>query len=163
MHPPWFKLLKQWQDSHRFGLTVPFIYGALENWPGAPLGTDSCPEEKFTRMLRSIADGASDRTVIRLFTCGTVQDLTFAPVFEAPCFCAAINSSTGYPPTLWVQKDLLQDGQNTCEALASVLWARYSVVINEGRYSFQAGAFALFTDADLKLIQLAVARNDEDA
>ena len=105
--PAWLMLLNQWRDANHFGLTVPFIYGALDSWPGAPLGSDGGAEAKFARMLQSIAEGTTDGTIVRLFKCDTVRDLVFAPVFEVPSYCVPVAASQSKRASLYVQKDLI--------------------------------------------------------
>jgi hypothetical protein len=156
---PLIKLLLQWQDDGRFGLTVPFLYGALDSWPDAPLGTSVAPEAKFGRMLEIAANEAAG-TVIRLFHCPTVSDLTFALIPSVPDYCIPIRSSADTSSTLWVQKGLVIANAIDPPTLAVGIWDRYSHPIIEERYSRRGGAYLRFSESDLTFIQRAIARED---
>lgn len=161
MQPPWFKLLRRWQEANRFGLTLPFVFGALDRWPGSPLGSGSTAE-KLAKLVRDLAEGTGDGDVIRLFTCGTVRDLTLAPVFGTPAFCVPIRRPGGPAPTLWVQRDLLDADRQSCEGLSEMLWSRYGQELLKGHYSLRNRVFGPFSEPDLTLIASAMAVADDD-
>jgi hypothetical protein len=156
------KLLKQWQDAGRFGLTVPFLFGALDRWPGHPLGEERSSSQKLLSMLSSLRDDAPQGVIIRLFMCGTVKDLTVAPVFGMPGYCRAVPSSNGERTAFYVQQDLIPESQSPLEALHAALWQRYEDALANGRFSLRDGKFVEFTEADLRHIEAAVSRPDDD-
>lgn len=162
MKPAWFKLLMQWQDAGRFGLTVPFVYGALDRMPEGALRGATC-SEKLQCLLASLVDDVPDGTLVRLFTCGKVGDLTLAPVFAVPGYCRAIPNSDGGKESFYVQQDLLPaKSSSPISDLHSELWRRYGDVLEAGRFSLTSGTFAAFSDRDLALINEARLRPDDD-
>ena len=91
MTPVWFRLLMEWERSGRFGLTIPFVYGAL-NRPEGPLrGATSFM--KLQSFVTSLVDDVPDGSLIRLYTCATVNDLILARVTAVPNNCLSIPSS----------------------------------------------------------------------
>lgn len=161
MHPAWFKLLEEWQDSGRFGLTVPFLYGALNRIPNGHLGEGTASEKLF-RLLASIADEVPDGKMVRLFICGTVRDLTLAPVLAAPGYCRVIATSIDTRGTFYVQQDLLPAESSSISDLHAGLWRRYGEALEHGRFSLRNGTFAELSEADLALIDAALSRPDDE-
>ena len=91
MTPVWFRLLMEWERSGRFGLTIPFVYGAL-NRPDGPLrGAPSFM--KLQSLVTSLVDDVPDGSLIRLYNCATVNDLILARVTAVPNNCLSIPSS----------------------------------------------------------------------
>jgi len=162
MKPAWFKLLLEWQDAGRFGLTLPFVYGALDQAPeGSLRGATSAEKLKF--LLASLVDDVLDGALVRLFFCSTVQDLTLAPVFAVPGHCRAIAKSDGGKAGFFAQQDLLPEKSSSEIAdLHAELWQRYGDVLKAGRFSLRNGTFAAFSDRDLALINAALLRPDDD-
>lgn len=64
MKPAWLKLTEEWQSSGHFGLTIPFVVGALRSWPGQPLGNHFGIEE-----VRSLLTSMRDEVPKGIFSC----------------------------------------------------------------------------------------------
>lgn len=162
MTPAWFRLLSEWQDAGRFGLTVPFVYGALDRIPDGPLRGGKA-SEKLQSLLASLADEVPDGTLVRLFTCGTVRDLTLAPMSAIPSYCLAMRSGDGRSERFYVQQDLVPaDSSSPLSDLHAELWRRYGNDLEAGRFSLRNGSFAEFSERDLQLIEAALRRSDDD-
>jgi hypothetical protein len=162
MTPAWFKLLMEWQGAGRFGLTVPFVYGALSRMPEGPLRGAS-GSEKLQSLLASLVDDVPDGNLIRLFFCGTVHDLTLAPIFAVPDYCLSIQSSDGRKVSFYVQQCLLPpESASPMSDLHSELWRRYGEVLEAGRFSLRNGRFEEFSERDLALVDTALSRPDNN-
>ncbi len=162
MKPPWLILLAEWRRQHGFGLTIPFVLGAMRMWPGQPLGLSSEARVQLRALIASVCDDAPDEVFIRLFPCDRVRELVLTPVGGPAPYCVAIPSATRSEPALYVDLDVLRGSQNEVDALVAELWRRYADAIQEGRFSVHAGTFTRFNDADLSFINAALTRSDEE-
>jgi hypothetical protein len=164
MKPPWLKLNEQWQAERNFGLTIPFLLGALQQWPGQPLGTGSISVKQMRALLASIRDDTPDGIFMRLYMCDTRHELILAPIPSyLPAHCIAIPSTTRSKPALFVEKGIVPDDANLFEALVGELWRRYREVIQAGFFSLYDGAFRPLNDDERRLICAAINRPDDDA
>ncbi len=161
MKPTWFKLTEQWRATGHFGLTVPFLIGALRRWPGHPLGGAEGIEQ-LRHLLVSIRDNAPVDCIMRLYSCENINDLAFAPVSSIPAFCVSFQPSSGAIPSLYVEKSLFSQNSVSFDDLVDVLWLRYGAAIEAENFSLYQGTFRPFDDNDMALISDAVSRVDED-
>jgi len=161
MKPAWLKLNEQWQDEANFGLTIPFIVGALRDWPGRPLGGGAGVDQLRT-LLTSVRDEAPDGVRMRLYSCDRVQDLILAPVSDAPNYCVSFQSSSGEAPSLFVETGVIPENDTPFESLVTTLWQRYGNDIEAERFSLRNGAFHSFTQSDQAFIARALARPEDD-
>lgn len=161
MKPPWLKLTEQWQATGHFGLTVPFLVGALRTWPNKPLG-EVQGIEQLRCLLISIRDNAPADCIMRLYSCDKINDLALAPISNIPQFCASFQPSSGTIPSLYVEKSLLSQNSVSFDDLVDVLWLRYGEIIEAEDFSLYQGTYRPFDDNDKALISDAVTRADED-
>lgn len=161
MKPSWLKLTEQWQEAGHFGLTVPFLVGALRRWPSQPLGGAEGIEQ-LRWLLTSIRDDAPANCVMRLYSCDKINDLALAPISNVPQFCVPFQPSNGKNPSLYVEKSLFSQDSTSLSDLVDVLWLRYGEAIEAGHFSLCQGAFQPFDENDTALISDAVSRADED-
>lgn len=161
MKPPWLKLTEQWQATGHFGLTVPFLVGALRRWPNQPLG-EAEGIEQLRCLLISIRDNAPADCIIRLYRCDKINDLALALVSNIPQFCVSFQRSSATIPSLYVEKNLLSQNSASFDDLVDVLWLRYGEIIEAETFSLCQGTFRAFDDNDKALISDAASHADED-
>jgi len=162
MKPAWLKLTEQWQATGHFGLTIPFLLGALRQWPGQPLGSSTNALEQLCALLASVRDDAPDGIIMRLYTCDRLHELVLAPVGGPPPYCVPVPSAGLPTPALYVEAGILSESTNPFDALVSEMWRRFGDAIRTDRFSYRAGAFHPFNDADRTLIGAVFARSGED-
>ncbi len=160
MKPPWLKLIEEWQHQSHFGLTMPFLLGAMLNWPGRSLGQSDDRSVQLASLIASIRDDAPEGMFVRLYSCDRLHELVLALVSGPPGFCVPIPSPIRSQPSLYVESSVLPEG--IVEVLVAELWHRYGKAIQQGRFSFRSGSFAPFDGADRRLIAAATARSDSD-
>lgn len=162
MTPAWLKLIEQWRADGNMALAIPFLVGALQEWPGRPLGHGS-GKDQLRALLASVRDYvSSDGTRMRLYNCDKLKDLALAPVTNVPTYCIPIPSAEHADPTLYVEIGVTPAGSESFDALVNALWLRYAENIEEKRFSIRGGRFHLFNEADLDLIARALQRPDDD-
>ena len=161
MKPAWLKLSEQSSESGYFGLTIPFILGALRAWPGRPLG-DRMGVEELRVLLTSVSHDAPPGILMRLHNCGKVQDLILASVGGVPSNCIALTNPVRPVPSLYVENGVIPEENSSFEALASELWRRYKDDIEEEHFSRRGGSYYSFNEPDKALISKAIERPDED-
>lgn len=161
MKPPWLKLTERWQDAGHFGLTVPFLIGALSIWPGRGFGSVEGIEQ-LRSLLTSIRDDAPAGCIMRLYSCDKINDLALALINEIPQYCVPFQPLSGKAPSLYVEKSLFSQEGMSLSDLVYVLWLRYSEVIEAKNFSLRQGAFEPFDESDKALISQAVSHVDED-
>lgn len=161
MKPPWLKLTEQWQETGHFGLTVPFLIGALRRWPSQPFGSAEGIEQ-LRYLLTSIRDEAPADCIMRLYSCDKINDLALALIASIPQFCVSFRPSNGKPPSLYVEKSLFSEDSASLSDLVSVLWLRYGEAIEAENFSLRQGAFQPFDENDEASILHAVSRADDD-
>lgn len=162
MKSPWLKVIEQWRDEVHFGLSIPFLVGALREWPGESLGLSDSGIEQLRTLLLSIRDDTPDGEAMRLFSCGRIRNLALAPVGGTPQYCIPMPSPTRSEPALYVENGIVGEVDDLFGALVNELWHRYGENIEAGRYSVRAGVFQPFDEKDKELIQAAFERPDED-
>jgi len=166
MKPAWLKINEQWQAEGHFGLTIPFLLGALQQWQGQPFGAKSSDVEQMRKMLDSIRDDTPDGIVMRLYTCERRHELILAPFQPRPdllASCIPVPSAARGTPALYVEKPIVADDADLFDALVSELWRRYGKEVQAGFFSLQPdGVFHPFNDDDRRLIRAAAMRPDDD-
>lgn len=140
-------LLDSWRENGKFGLTLPFIFGAL--WYK---GFSNGPESgSFSSMLDELQAAS---VTYRLAYCDKADDLILAPVNNSPVGCKRV-SKNGVPTSLWIQHDLVNEDVAHATTVFKALWERYGLDIEAGRYSCTKGGYHAFTAEDLALIEKA--------
>lgn len=161
MKPAWFKLIEEWRKGERFGLTIPFLVGALRDWPGRPLGLTAGVEE-LRILLESIRDETPQGVTMRLYDCDKLQELALAPVDGIPQACFHITSPHRAVPAFYVENGTVPDGGTSLDDVVAALWQRYGADIEAGNFSRRARVFQPFDANDRALISAAITRLDDD-
>lgn len=138
-------LLDTWGDNGKFGLTLPFIVGALR----LKGFSDGSVSDSFSSMLKELQTSS---IIYRLAYCDKADDLILAPVNRSPDGCKRILAN-GASTKLWVQHDLVDN--NESDNLYNVLWKRYGLDLESERYSCTNGKYHTFTSEDLALVEKA--------
>jgi hypothetical protein len=143
-------LLCTWREKGKFGLSIPFIVGAIR-LKGLLNGSasDSCDS-----VLKQLQLGDK---MYRLAYCDKADDLILAPINRQPNSCKQIQHN-GNPTSLWVQQDVLAEECYESVDLSSALWKQYGSNIGAERYSCTKGEYHQFTPEDLALIDEAFAK-----
>jgi hypothetical protein len=140
-------LLHTWQEKGKFGLTFPFIVGALR-LKGLLNGSAS---EACNSVLKQL-EGAN--VIYRLAYCDKADDFILASINNRPDGCNQIRSN-GNPTSLWVQHDLIAGEGVESVDLFQALWQRYGSDIEAERFSCIKGEYHPFNQQDLALIDEA--------
>lgn len=140
-------LVYTWREKGKFGLTLPFIIGALR-LKGLVHGsaTESC-----SFVLKQLQTAGVN---FRLGYCDKADDLILAPVNNSPSGCDRV-SDNGKPTSLWVQHDLVTGEGAESTDLFRVLCERYGSYLEAERYSCIKGEYHPFSAEDLALIEEA--------
>lgn len=143
-------LFDTWREKEKFGLSFPFIVGALR-LKGLLNGSasDSCDS-----VLKQLQLGG---TMYRLTYCDKAGDLILAPINRQPDGCKQIHNNEN-PTSLWVQHNILARESSESADLSSVLWELYGSKIEAERYSCTKGEYHQFKPQDLALIDEAFAK-----
>ena len=140
-------LLDTWRDNGKFGLTLPFIGGALR----LKKFVNGLESESFRSMLNELQAAS---LTYRLAYCDKANDLILAPVSNSPGGCKRVTEN-GAPTSLWVQHDLVDEDDADANDLFEVLWKRYGLYLEAGRYSCTKGNYHAYTPEDFALIEKA--------
>lgn len=161
MLPSWLKLLLL---NKRFGLTFPFLIGALREPPGATTVADTARDE-LTKLLKSMRDDTPASHVIRIAECDRLHQPVAAPIprgYSPGVGFTAIPSRTSERVSLYVSKQYLVGVLQSIDAVSDSLWNVIAAPVAERHFSFYEGAFHRFDDRDLGFIRDALAMADED-
>lgn len=139
------KLISTWRNSGKFGLTLPFIFGALQlkGLIGNPL------EKSFNDFLKSLETAEN---LFRISYCDKVDDLILAPVSNRPVECNIVTNN-GKPTSLYVQHNIIPGRSVESIQLSQELWKRYKAYIEAERYSRLNGQYQTFSIEDLAIIE----------
>src|SRR5260221_2735595 len=74
MWPVWFKLLEQFRRDGRFGLTFPFLLGALRTPPGLTIAADELNRGELTTLLESMRDNTPPSHYVRIALCDWLHE-----------------------------------------------------------------------------------------
>jgi hypothetical protein len=164
MRPAWLKLLLLNNQRIRFGLTFPFLVGALREPPGAATDTNVA-EGELKRLLVSMRDETPESYAIRISECDRLHQPVAAQipgVYSAGVGFAAIPSPTNGRVSLYVSEQYLLGAPRGIDAVSNPLWTMSATAISERHFSFHDGSFHGFDDRDLGFIREALAMADED-
>ncbi len=140
-------LLESWRENGKFGLTLPFIFGALR-YKGFSKAAEI---DSFSSMLDELQTAS---VTYRLAYCDKADDLILAPINNSPAGCKRV-SKNGVPTSLLVQHDLVNENVSDTTNVLKTLWERYGLDVEAGRYSCTKGEYHAFTEEDLVLIEMA--------
>lgn len=162
MHPQWFKLLVYNNAHHRFGLSFPFLIGALEVPPGRRLTANEA-RLALHGLLVGMRDETPSTHLIRVSECDRLREPVAAlidSVFRLPHH-VGISPTDGRSPSLFASPEYLSQG-HIVEALEDTIWRANGTAILEGRYSHRAGQWAVLNEADLDFIRAAFELPDDE-
>ena len=140
-------LLYTWREKGKFGLSLPFIVGALR-LKGL---LNSSASDSFDSVLNQLQQGSG---TFRLAYCDKADDLILAPVNTRPDGCRQIYNS-GHPTSLWIQHDVLANEGSDSVELFNAMWERYGNEVESERNSCTKGKYHQFKPDDMALIDEA--------
>ena len=164
MHPAWFKLL-QYNRDKRFGLTLPFLVGALRIPPGRLISDDASNLAQLRALLESMRDHTPDEYYIKIAKCDRLQQPVAAPGprgYRPASIDKPLPTPTRSNCALFASPQYLIDETGGIDALVESLWAAVGTPISNGLFSFRDGSFQPFDERDLRFIRDALASGRED-
>lgn len=146
--PRWFRILKAWQ-TRRYGLTLPFLIGALdgESRVGEPL-------DEVARLLVAFRDEAPEDHFVLVARCYNISEIVAAlGVGKPPNRGLPIFSEVQEREALFVEASIFADAAETTVNSAAMGLAReYANQIKSGNYSIESGVWRPFSSKDLSFI-----------
>ncbi|WP_321529262.1 hypothetical protein [Sedimenticola selenatireducens] len=158
--PLWFKLLEENRKA-RYGLTLPFLFGAYLR---QGVETD-ISEQAVEKLVASIAEEAPDGVSVTLRVCDRLEEPVFTSVhapYKPSQLLTKVPGRDGAICTLYVEPKVMTEKPGSIAELAEVFWSRYQTELQEERFSYSQGRFVQFAPEDHALIDRAASREDEE-
>jgi hypothetical protein len=152
MKPPWLLLLEQRQKSG-FGLTLPFLLGALRSPPGKPFTTEAEAQDALGALLESMGKDAPENYTVRIAHCDKTQQAVAALVYMPQEWCKKV----GAAGSLYISPEYIKGKKQPEKAL----WRLCKKSVLSGSFSFIEGKQQNFNDQDLEFISGALATEAE--
>ena len=133
MNIKWFQIVQNYPT--KFGLTIPFILGALRQPVGQVLPSDVSLEE-LRAFLVSLRDDAPNPYNVIIRGCTDLSEPIVTLSNTAPTGFLRFDSPSKQECTLYFQSFyglVIYDGD--FESLVESLWKRYEQIISEGQFS----------------------------
>lgn len=154
----WLKLLVHNNKVRRFGLTLPFLVGALRiNGEGLR----SAKDELFG-ILQSMRDESASEHTVRIAECDRLHQPVAAiiPGWARPAIGKGIPSPQGGRTSLYIEEQYLIAGGSSLDALNTEFVDRAVELVDGSAFSFQNGEYREFMEEDLAFIRDALAFAD---
>lgn len=166
MIPFWLKLLRENNKKSGFGLTLPFLVGALRTPVGAVVVDKHKNISDVKGLLLSMRDKTPGTSYISLTVCDRLHQPVFAESsshFTPSDFFARIPTLDGKRCFLYVAPNILVREKNQSVGdLLEALWKQNGDAISHGEFSYSKGAFTKYSDKDLLLIARAGSQANEE-
>lgn len=157
MVPSWFRLIHYFhtrpQGIRRYGVTLPFIIGALRD----PIGAIQNHETSWSELLmlvRAMGEETPEDYQIRISRCDHIGQPIVTPytgIYQISGI--PIVSLTTSRHVVFVAEEFVRGSSTSLETLAARLWEECSGVIDSGRFSFRSGDYRSYSDDDLQAIR----------
>ena len=164
MAPAWFKLL-QYNRDKRFGLTLPFLVGALRNPPGRVISDTIRNLADLRTLLEAMRDDTPDGYYIQIAKCDRLQQPVAAPGpqnYRPTSVDTPLPSPSRRDCSLFASPQYVTNDTAGIDALAESLWAAVGIPISNGLFSFRDGFFQTFDESDFQFIRDALASGWEE-
>jgi hypothetical protein len=164
MRPTWFKLLEHHREN-RFGLTLPFLVGAIRVPVGKTLLAEDDNYREFQALLESMRDDTPDLYYIRIAECDRLRQPVVSPcpsLYRPGSVDKRIPSRARNGCWLYVQPDYLPEEERGIASLVESMWRHSAQPILDGKFSYRNGSFQPFDENDLRFIREALAAVSED-
>lgn len=164
LQPQWFRLL-EFNRHKRFGLTFPFLIGALRTPPGLVVAGEEANFAELHALLGSMRDHTPHSRYVRIAECDRLRQAVAAPGFlrfRPPGVDRQIPSPAHGVCALYVQPQYIPDEVRGIASVAESLWRECAQAILTGNFSFRNGSFQSFDDADLRFIREAFLAPEDD-
>lgn len=157
MKPSWFCLLEQYQKEGHFGLTIPFLIGALRTPAGVPRDADSARRE-LAALLDEIRDETPAQWCVRIHPCDTTQPIVALLKGPPADDCVPLTSSRRATPALFVYPAYVPEPQLGTSSVAAALWKLHQEALSESRFSYQEkdDTYHPFSTAEREFIDRAL-------
>lgn len=161
MRPKWLRLIDAHQRKGGFGLTPPFLLGALRTPPGAVLDEPRTRAE-FRELLESMRNETPGGTIVRISECSRLRQPIAAVVHGmAGGLGESVVHADGSPSNLFAWPDYFVNESRNVESLTAALWKIMGPVMCEGRFSYREGAYQPFDVPDMQFIERALLHDDD--
>lgn len=165
MIPFWLKLLRTNNNNRGYGLTLPFVIGAMRTPVGSVVTDESNNIAEVKALLSSIKEDTPDTSYISLTVCDRLRQPVFAEgssFFTMPEMYARLTESNSGRNDFYIAPEIMSRENESIENLARLLWERNGGAIMQGNFSYSNGAFTKYSERDLALISSAVSLADEE-
>lgn len=175
MQPKWFRLLEEQRygkglgpsgptNTHRLGLTVAFLIGALREPPGTKLDADSGVGEIRDLLRQMMTATDENASVVRIYECDKLHEPT-------ACLSDIRSGSLGdvvllpdrSPSRLYAWPQYFSDDSRDLESITQRLWGLLNEHLRKREFSHRHGSYNELNDDDRAFIERAFARADDDS
>lgn len=156
MKPNWLKLLEL-QQTRNYGLTLPFLIGALRNPPGVTSSDESICFEEFDGLLASMRDKTPPGYSVSIGKCSRLGQ-PVATIVDVPQGHYKEWPSRELPKlSLYIAREYLTKGASSSET-SMRLWMLCKDAVMTGRFSFDlaSASYRSFTPLDFDFIEKAI-------
>lgn len=157
MAPLWFKLIQHRNNTGGFGLTIPYLVGALRASPSNDI--DKPNFQQLLSLLISMRDETPSSHYVHVSECDSLLQpvVNISSSFFKPSPSShQIFSRLTNRPSLSLQVKYVPDRSREIDSAAEELWLVSAHVIERGYFSFRDGAFRPFDERDLAFIRDAL-------
>lgn len=165
MIPFWLKLLRANNNNRGYGLTLPFVVGAMRNPPGSVVFDEAKNIAEVKALLSSIKEETPDTSYVSLTVCDRLRQPVFAEgssFFKMPEMYARLSKSKSERISFYIAPEIMTRENESIENLVGLLWGRNGKAIMQGDFSYSNGTFTKYSDSDLALISSALSMADEE-
>jgi len=151
----WFDLLRLQQQRGEFGLTIPFLIGALRNPPGQIIAGEPLNYGELCTLLEQMRDANLSTQSVRIARCVKLHE-PVAAIYntgERMTMAESISTASAALTHLYVEQQYRGSGEVT--DVVDKLWARIGAFIVSGAFSYQDGEYRAFSPADYDFINRA--------
>jgi len=159
MKPDWLKLLEL-RKQKGFGLTLPFIYGAVHCLP--TIFSEEEAQRTFEAVILSMRDEAPSGYQVRIHECGELHQPVAGIVYSPQPWCEGWPSPHKPETSLCISSEYIPEGA-PIETAIPLLWSRCRDAIIARAYSFKGGVYCPFNATDLDFIKQAKHQEESEA
>ena len=162
LYPNWLKLLLHHQQTRGFGLTLPFLVGALQSSQQTQADRVSCDRAGLKRLLEMMRDTTPDGFYVRIAECDRVRNPVVFPSSGWNGFDRRLRSRLLGRFTVFLSRKYFEMPVRGVNSVVHCFWAIYASAIEEQRFSYRNGQFGKFDNADTSFIVEALSMFDDE-
>jgi hypothetical protein len=161
----WLKLLRAHNKNRGYGLTLPFLVGALRIPIGSVVVDEKQNIDDVKNLLLSMRDNTPDTSYVSVTECDRLHQPVFAEsssYYTPPDVYTRIATLNSGKCFLYVAPNILPNEKQSVEELLDKLWKINGDSILRGTFSFSNGGFTKFSGKDYALIDSANLIGDDE-